>query len=116
MAASPDDPVVPGFTDIGKKPFGGRIQENISRYETNFGQEEVSEQQKKERVESSKSLADSFYELITDFYEYGYGRSFHFAPVLDGKSRAECIAEYEKSVARTIQAKPGMKILVRHVS
>ena len=112
MAAAPDA-IVPGFTDIGKNPFGGRIQENISRYETHFGQEEVSEQQKKERIDSSKDLADSFYELITDFYEYGYGRSFHFAPVFDGKTRAECIADYEKAVARTIQAKPGMKILVR---
>ena len=111
--AESTDPEVPGFTDIlGKKPFGGRIQENVTRYETHFEQQEDSEQQQKKRIESSKEIANSFYDLATDFYEYGYGRSFHFAPVFDGQTLAECIAEYQKAVSRTIQAKPGMKILV----
>ena len=115
MAASPD-PDVPGLTDLAKKSYGGldgRVQENITRYEARFeSQKEDSEQHKKERIESSQEITESFYELITDFYEYGYGRSFHFAPVFDAKTMDECLADYEKAVARTIKAKPGMKILV----
>ena len=26
------------------------------------------------------AMVESFYDLITDFYEYGWGRSFHFDP------------------------------------
>ena len=27
-----------------------------------------------------------YYDLVTDFYEYGWGRSFHFAPRVPGES------------------------------
>ena len=113
--AAPPGPDVPGFTDLAKQSYGGldgQVQENITRYEARFEPKEDSEQQKKERIERSQEITDSFYELITDFYEYGYGRSFHFAPVFDGKTLDECLAEYEKATARLLKAKPGMRILV----
>ena len=31
-------------------------------------------------------LANLYYDLVTDFYEYGWGRSFHFGPLVPGES------------------------------
>ena len=33
-----------------------------------------------ERKEKHTDLANMYYDLVTDFYEYGWGGSFHFAP------------------------------------
>ncbi len=100
---------IPGFTDIGHKPYGGRIDQNVNHYTQQYAR---SDDQTRERIENAKSLADSFYTLVTDFYEYGYGHSFHFAPVIDSMSFTECIASYERGVGRGLGAKPGMKLLV----
>ena len=29
-------------------------------------------------------LVDTFYNLVTDVYEWGWGQSFHFSPLLPG--------------------------------
>ena len=55
----------------------------------------------------------SFYELVTDFYEYGYGESFHFCPVYDNLSMTANIQQYEIEISKSLGARPGMTILVR---
>lgn len=65
-----------------------------------------------DRVSTAQTVTETFYNLVTDFYEYGYGQSFHFTPLYDDKTFEECIADYEQEAARMIGAKPGMKILV----
>ncbi len=65
-----------------------------------------------ERIETASSVVETFYNLVTDFYEYGWGQSFHFAPLYEGKDVQKCIAEYEQEVGRKIGAKPGMTVLV----
>lgn len=35
------------------------------------------------RVEA-QNMTNSFYDLVTDFYEYGWGQSFHFAKLYKG--------------------------------
>lgn len=68
--------------------------------------------QSSEREENAKDLVQSFYELVTDFYEYGYGECFHFCPVYDNLSMKDSIIEYEKGIASVLQVKPGAKLLV----
>lgn len=41
----------------------------------------------------------AFYDLVTDFYEYGWGQSFHFAPRTRGETLAASIARLERFVA-----------------
>lgn len=65
-----------------------------------------------ERFQQAEKVTATFYNLVTDFYEYGWGQSFHFAPIYDGKSYAQCIADYERECGKMLGAKPGMKILV----
>ncbi len=67
---------------------------------------------RRDRVEHAETMTETFYNLVTDFYEYGWGQSFHFTPMYDDKPFEESIADCEREVARLIGAKPGMKILV----
>lgn len=108
----------PGVTELGKSQKQA-VQGEVTRYIDNYldshsqgGQQVEKETALKNRREHAKDVTTNFYSLVTDFYEYGYGHSFHFAPIYDGKSLSECIAIYEQGVAKLLKAKPGMKLLV----
>lgn len=47
------------------------------------------------RQSEYKTMVDSFYDLVTDFYEYGWGQSFHFAPRKQGETFEESIYRSE---------------------
>lgn len=61
--------------------------------------EESIEQRKSEY----KLMVDSFYDLVTDFYEYGWGQSFHFAPRFKGEDFVASIARVEHFLALKLQ-------------
>ena len=84
------------------------VDEEVGKYVSNFENGE-----RETLSENAAEFTESFYHLVTDFYEYGWGQSFHFAPVMGDKTLAECIQEFERDVARTLDAKPGMKLLVK---
>ena len=43
------------------------------------------------RKEHYRSFVNRYYDLVTDFYEFGWGQSFHFAPGARAKaSRRRC--------------------------
>jgi len=44
-------------------------------------------------------MVNSFYNLVTDFYEYGWGESFHFAPRARCESFAESLRRHEYHLA-----------------
>jgi sterol 24-C-methyltransferase len=54
---------------------------------------------------------NDFYDLVTDFYEFGWGESFHFAPMFQGEAFAASIARHEYSLAARLGLSPGMKVL-----
>lgn len=51
-----------------------------------------------------------YYDLVTDFFEYGWGRSFHFAPRVAGESFKASLARHEHYVAHALGLKPGMVV------
>ena len=55
-----------------------------------------------------KKFNDLYYDLVTDFYEYGWGRSFHFAPRVPGESFAASLARHERYLAQVLGLGPGM--------
>lgn len=55
------------------------------------------------------TMVNDYYDLVTDFYEYGWGQSFHFAPRHKGESFAASIARHEFFLASQLGLKPGMK-------
>lgn len=64
-----------------------------------------------ERLANYAALANRYYDLATVFYEFGWGKSFHFAPLLPKESRRESLRRYELRFAKTLALKEGMEIL-----
>jgi len=56
-------------------------------------------------------MVKTFYDLITDSYEFGWGRSFHFAPTKDGASFEESIAGHQYFLGEAMGLRQGMKVL-----
>ncbi|KAM7268363.1 hypothetical protein ACFE04_010529 [Oxalis oulophora] len=56
-------------------------------------------------------MVNKYYDLVTSFYEYGWGESFHFAPRWKGESLREGIKRHEHFLALQLALKPGQKVL-----
>ena len=57
------------------------------------------------------TMAHWYHDLVTDFYEYGWGHSFHFAPRQWNESFEESLRRYQRLLAESIDLKPDMKVL-----
>ena len=55
-----------------------------------------------------KKFANLYYDLVTDFYEYGWGKSFHFAPRVLGERFEASLARHEHYLAHMLGLRPGM--------
>jgi len=66
-------------------------------------------------VESRKgnytTLVNHFYDLMTDFYEFGWGHSFHFATRHKWESFEASIARHEMWLAHKLELVPGQRVL-----
>lgn len=56
-------------------------------------------------------VINAFYNLATDFYEYGWGQSFHFAHTKTSESHDDSIRRHEERIADEIGLKPGLTAL-----
>ncbi len=63
---------------------------------------------KKERY---KSLVNHYYNMVTDFYEFGWGPSFHFAPRRRGESFKASLLRNQLFLADRLSLRPGMQVL-----
>eukprot|EP00906_Rhabdomonas_costata_P033237 RCo046837 len=63
------------------------------------------------RASAIQTLTNHYYDIVTDFYEYGWGQCFHFATRHKGESFDASIARHEFYLAHKIGIKPGMKVL-----
>jgi len=57
------------------------------------------------------TLVNDFYDLVTHFYEYGWGQSFHFAPRHKWESFEASIARHEFYLALKLKLGPNMRVL-----
>lgn len=57
------------------------------------------------------TMVNQYYDLVTDFYEYGWGQSFHFAPRHRGETFRESLIRYEATLAVRIGATPDHHLL-----
>lgn len=66
-------------------------------------------------VEARKSkyqvMVTDFYDLVTEFYEHGWGESFHFAPRSRKEGFAASIARHQHFLASRLSLRPGMRVL-----
>ncbi|MBA0736352.1 hypothetical protein Gogos_009914 [Gossypium gossypioides] len=93
--------------------LGGKIEktevlsavEQYERYHVFYGGEE------EERKANYTDMVNKYYDLVTSFYEFGWGESFHFAPRWKGESLKESIKRHEHFLALQLGLKPGHKVL-----
>jgi sterol 24-C-methyltransferase len=64
-----------------------------------------------ERRKSAGRIAEAYYSLATDFYEYGWGQSFHFAPRRKGEGLKQSILRNERELAQKLGLGVGMSAL-----
>lgn len=75
------------------------------------GYNQLHEDSLEDRNTAYTTLVNSYYELATLFYEWGWGQSFHFAYQLKGESFKEAIARHEYFLAGKLGCKQGDKML-----
>ena len=63
------------------------------------------------RKERYRSFVNHYYDLVTDFYEFGWGQSFHFAPRRRGESFKASLLRHQRFLADRLALKPGMRVL-----
>jgi len=56
-------------------------------------------------------MVNAYYDLMTDFYEWGWGECFHFAPRHSRESKDSSLSRHEHRLALALGLEPGMKVL-----
>ncbi|KAI3838117.1 hypothetical protein MKW98_009068 [Papaver atlanticum] len=92
---------------------GGKIEkkevlsavDKYEKYHVSYGGEEA------DRKENYTDMVNKYYDLVTSFYEYGWGESFHFAHRWNGESLRESIKRHEHFLALNLGLKRGQKVL-----
>ncbi|CAF0741383.1 unnamed protein product [Rotaria sordida] len=89
------------------KRSSNAVQKEVSSYNELY-QDSTSIDKRKNQY---KTLITNYYSLSTDFYEYGWGQSFHFANRFRGETLAESIQRHESYLTLKMNLKPGDKVL-----
>jgi sterol 24-C-methyltransferase len=71
----------------------------------------VDKEAEKRRTDDYNQSTHSYYNVVTDFYEYGWGTSFHFSRFYKGESMTQAAARHEHYLAHKIGIKEGYKVL-----
>eukprot|EP01114_Cavostelium_apophysatum_P024933 TRINITY_DN998_c0_g1_i1.p1 TRINITY_DN998_c0_g1~~TRINITY_DN998_c0_g1_i1.p1 ORF type:complete len:340 (-),score=61.86 TRINITY_DN998_c0_g1_i1:86-1105(-) len=91
-------------SEVNRRTYG-----SVDSYNELWNEENT--QSSSERKAKYETLVNTYYDLATDFYEWGWGLSFHFAPRRHGESVDASLARHEHFLALRLGLKPGMKVL-----
>ena len=64
-----------------------------------------------ERKGKYSSLVNNYYDLATDFYEFGWGQYFHFAPRRRGERLKDSMIRHQHFLADRLALEPGMQVV-----
>lgn len=95
-------------TEIGGGSLkGDQVQKGWENYSKKYGEQTTVS------IDAGEvpQLVDTFYNLITDIYEWGWGQSFHFSPSLRNADTKASEMAHETRVADSLRLQPGMKVL-----
>ena len=81
-------------------------QKKVTSYNKVFDEKDYSK-----RSTKAQNATDNFYDLITKFYERGWGNSFHFAPRFKGESFNESIIRHEHFLASKLNISAKHRVL-----
>ncbi len=91
----------------GRRKASGKAP-TVHEYEQRFSSAEGGPAE--DGTSDHKNVNNLYYDLVTDFFEYGWGRSFHFAPRVPGESFKASLARHEHFIALALGLKPGMVV------
>jgi sterol 24-C-methyltransferase len=95
-----------GVTDLlGSSLSGDRVKAVVDEYRA-FHAGDV-----EDRKSNYARMVNDYYDLATDFYEWGWGQSFHFGVRHRGESLAASLARHEMYLALKLGLAPGMRVL-----
>jgi len=86
----------------------GEVKRTIDNYEGYFDSKDANPDK---RRSTYTTMINNYYDLVTDFYEYGWGQSFHFASRHRNESFEASLARHEFFLGLKLGLKPGMKAL-----
>ncbi len=90
-------------------PFGSLTREKVKSVVDDYtGLHDADIERRKA---SYQCLVNHYYDLATDFYEWGWGKHFHFAPRRRGESFKASQLRHQRFLADRLSLKPGMEIL-----
>jgi len=102
-----------GELEIDKKS----VEKHFDHYASHFGDDSRDKESKQHKSLQGKrehnytEMINNFYDLVTDFYEYGWGPCFHFAPRFLGEGFMESLRRHEYFMASRLELRPGMKCI-----
>jgi len=92
-----------------------KIEQQVTEFSQMFDEKSNERGHSQEKIEERKekymTMVNHYYDLVTDFYEYGWGHSFHFAPRFEGETFDASLARHEHFLASRLQLRPGMSVL-----
>ncbi len=94
--------------NLKDKPGDSGVAQNVREYE--HGRRVVKDDGLEREESDHRKLSNLYYDLVTDFYEYGWGRSFHFAPRVPGESLRASLVRHERHLAQALELRPGMVV------
>lgn len=107
-----DSPSVFGLLRPVNKNKDGHVNQTINGYTKFYDQnKKESDEQVDNRHSNKEELVTSYYDIATDFFEYGWGESFHFSQLRPGESREHAFAKHEYRLALKLQIQPTDKVL-----
>lgn len=99
----------PSVTDIMQSSLNrDEVASRVDRYVGAFDASKGGDVHK--RKSEYTTMVNDYYDLVTDFYEFGWGQAFHFAPRHKGESFPASIARHEFFLALRLGLKSGMKV------
>jgi sterol 24-C-methyltransferase len=90
------------FSSLGSE----NVQKSVDSYIEKFDEGKLVGDKEK-----TEEFVSDYYDIATDFYEYGWGDCFHFAPVTKNETYKEAIKRHEYFLALRLGLKPGMTVL-----
>lgn len=83
------------------------LTDDVRRYREFFPAGDEAERAR--RRERYRELVVGYYDLATDFYLWGWGRSFHFAPRRRGESLQASLQRFELRLTAPLGLRPGVE-------
>lgn len=99
-----------GASNLARQRQSGEKNEDVDATANRYFQRFEKNATADDRKGNATTLVNEYYDLVTDFYEYGWGENFHFAPRYAGESFAASIARHEHFLAARGGFKEGDRV------